>query len=136
MDSNLLRNQLNLHFLHLFKELNQSDQTRSAENLENLTDLIEFLSSNEEKTTSLPLVEQFKQKFDSFSMFAVRQEFKRSLYSTSLYELVSYLSQNFERLSSNQAKFHAFKTTLLNVITRTNFSDTFNVLYDFSINLK
>ena len=137
METNLLRNKLNLHILHLFKELNQSNEATSWDNLETLSDLIEFLSSNEEKTTtSMPHVEQFKHRFDSFSMFAVRQEFKRSLYSTSLYELISYLSQNFERLASNQVKFNRLKTAILSVITWTNFSDTFNVLYDFSINLK
>jgi hypothetical protein len=136
MDPNILKNQLNLHFLHLFKELNQSEQATSCEHMENLLSLMEFLSLNEEKTTNLPLVEQFKQKFNSFSIFTVRQDFKRSHYATCLYELISYLTQNFERLSCNQAKFNRLKTAILNLITCTNFSDTFNVLYDFSINLK
>lgn len=70
---------------------------------------------------------QFQTQFAFYSIDSVRREFKRSFYSICFREILVSLN------SASGHELKKIKTILIKIIGSSNFTDSFNILYEFCV---
>ncbi len=118
--SNLqLKLKLQFYFVKQFKILQtESDLKGTIDFLEQLLFILNLSDSNL----------QIEQQFGNISINSVQKEFKDSFYLICFKEILKNLK--FEN-NHNQFSLLTIKTLLVKIMSETNFSDSFNVLYEF-----
>jgi hypothetical protein len=79
--------------------------------------------------------QEIENNFATFSMSQIKSEFKTSFYQICLKELL--INLDVTKKSDNQnVTLDGIKNQLIQIISSTNYSDSFNVLYDLCTGLK
>jgi hypothetical protein len=128
--STQIRLKLQFHFAHALKVLNSLqcslEQVHSI--LEQIAFLVDLTTANTE----------IQRQFSEFSLESLKSEFKLTLYKVSFSEVLS----NFEKFlgknttTRERTDLQQIKSLIVQIMTSTNFSDSFNILYDICTSLK
>lgn len=120
-----LRAKSQLYFIRHLKVLKNPECTLS--DVHSLIEQIAFLVNLTSSNT------QLENEFNLFSIDLLKLEFKNNLYSICLKEIISTVNvdKKSERVTLQQVK-----TLLIKIMNVTNFSDSFNILYDLCTSLK
>lgn len=113
--NSLLRNKLQLY---LIKKLKSSKNSPDE-----LSQLISFVLSLFEISSN----NELNVEFSEFSMQSIRSEFSKYFYPKILNEILNII------FSNNISSSHYIASQLVKLISLTNFSDTFSLLYDFCV---
>jgi hypothetical protein len=123
--SSPLRAKLQLFILQYLKSVQNPDC--SIDKYIELLELIEYLIGLRNSNVN------YETQFTSYSIELARYEFKFLHYSVCLKEILANI--NITKLSntSNSAQYNRIKSMLIKIINKTNFADSFNIIYDLSI---
>lgn len=123
-----LKTKLQLFVIRNIKLIQTNDYSTTT--LIELLELVSYLTGFTDTNI------KFQSQFESYSISSIRTEFNASLYSFCLKEILTNL--NLTRLSNTTTTndLKQIKTMLIDIISATNFTDSFNVLYDLSVSSK
>jgi hypothetical protein len=123
--SSPLRAKLQLFILQYLKSVQNPDC--SIDKYIELLELIEYLIGLRNSNVN------YETQFTSYSIELARYEFKSLYYSVCLREILANI--NITKLSntSNTEQYNRIKSMLIKIINKTNFADSFNIIYDLSI---
>jgi len=128
--STQVRLKLQFHFAHALKVLNNPQC--SLEQVYSILEQIAFL------VDLTPANTEIQRQFSEFSLESLKSEFKLNLYKVSFSEILS----NFEKFlgknttTRERTDLQQIKSLIVQIMTSTNFSDSFNILYDICTSLK
>ena len=125
-----LRIKLQLYLTQFLKCVQNSSGEDVSSQLNDLILLVEYLIGLKNINPS------FETQFDSYSIDSVRNEFKRSFYSICFKEILVNLNIAKLNNSNNSHELKNIKMTLIKIMSTTNFTDSFSILYDICINSK
>ena len=128
-DTLALRSKLQLFFIQKIKAVDFSNEKDLGDesSIQCLLKLLHFLLNMEQNSeeNDLYIINDFKSKFlTAYSKDSVSKEFKENFYNIFLTQILVNLSRVNDEI----------KELLLRIIFVTNFTDTFNVLYDLCTN--
>lgn len=143
-----LKPKLQIYLLRKIKELNTDT---------NLNEIYKFLctieyiidTNNPAKQNENLIFDDFRSQFSNYAPNAIKDEFKKSFYSICLNEILANLNVNYlnskksqeeeekeEAKNSNNTNMQSVKNSILSIISSTNYSDSFSIIYDFCVSLK
>jgi hypothetical protein len=130
LDETTLRSKLQLYLAQFIKCVQNRGGEDANSPVNDLIYLVEYLIGLKNNHP------EFQIHFASYSVDSIRNEFKRSFYFICFKEILFTL--NIAKLinSSNSQELKNIKTVLTKVISTTNFTDSFSILYDLCIDTK
>lgn len=118
---------LQFYFISKIKSLKQPesplDETHSL--LEQMAYLVNLRDFNQE----------LERQFEAFSMARIKAEFKGGFYQICLKELLANLDVT-KKSACEHVTLEAIRNLFIHIISKTNYSDSFNVLYDLCTGLR
>jgi hypothetical protein len=128
--NNEIETRLKLYFIHKLKQLSNEF---SFKYLNDLLKLLDYIIDSESNYIN----QDFSDKFlSNDSISTIRhiflQQSPTSIYSICLNDILGSLSN----LSSHDVNLQSIKNMLIKIITSTNYSETFEILYDYCSNLR
>ena len=131
-----LKTKLQLYFVQKIKDLN-SDSQSSLKNTFQFACLIECIVGKESDNRE-EVFDEFLTHFSSYSLNEIKNEFQKSFYSICLHEMLSSIDGFNAKRTDSEANISVqdVKNSILKIITATNYSDSFKVIYEFCVNLK
>ena len=132
-----LKPKLQLYLIQRIKNI--KNDTNRLESLIRFSYLVECFVENcsdtKQDDNRKEALSELRDNFSSYSLNEVVKEFKTSFYSFCLNEILDNLNEA-SKISSSQHNFQELKESILTIIRSTNYTDSFNLIYDYCVNLK
>lgn len=126
MNLESLKSKLQMHIIRNIKLIQNNDYSTTT--LINLLELVSYLTGINDSNS------QFQAEFHAYSISSIRGEFRSSLYLFCLKEILVNLNPIRLGSSVNNDDLKKIKSMIVDIICTSNFADSFNVLYELSVN--
>lgn len=127
IEKDALRPKLQMYFIQRLKFVNEAGHS----NLKLLQTIEFILGVNDDAADNCHFLEDFPPS--KFLGADIRHEFLRSFYSICLQQILANLTVAKE---ADTSIFEQIKSSILKIISHSNYSDSFNVIYDLCTTLK
>jgi hypothetical protein len=141
-NSIFLKSKLQLYLIQKIKNIKLQIESNRLEEIFRFACLIECFVENSADTRQddfrKEVYSEFNIQFSSYSLSEVKKEFKTSFYSICLNDVLANLDEASKNSAfhSSTINFQELKSSILRIIQSTNYSNSFDVIYDYCVNLK